>query len=169
MLKTSFTTSVSRLLRGSLLKSYVDKRLVNGLKIYFDAVVDIELEPVKYSLDRLNRAISPVYQGKVENIISEYTKMSGTETQMKFMGLVVMISIMTELKIYEIATRHAARGLDKYGISTQFLGKLVDGVDLIDSVSADPKLYLVEASKADIRYLEVGLKRLLGTEVDSIV
>lgn len=170
MLKQTLKTSASRLVRGSVLKGYVDKRLVNGLKVYLDAILCITTEPAQFPKPNLNKAISPVYQTKVERIISNYSKATGTEAQMKFMGMVVMTTIITELKLYEIATNFAPMGLEKFGISSMFLAKLQDGIDLIDAVDADFDAFLKkDVSKADLRYIEVGLKRLLDTEVDSIV
>lgn len=170
MLKTSFVNTVSRLLRGSTLKSYVDKRLVNGLKIYFDAVYQSAGDVKDLPKERLNKAISPMYQAKVEEIITTYTKSTNlSDDQMKFLGMVVMTCILTELKIYEIATVHSTHPIDKFGITAQFLIKLEEGVDLIDDVSSNFDAYAKEVGKSDIRYIEVGLKRLLDTEVDSIV
>lgn len=169
-IKRGLVTSINQFLKSPNLRTYVDKRVVNGMKIYVEDVVSSsEIETYKFSLASLNQAASIPGQTKVENILKKYKDCSGTEMQMKFISNVVLTVVIGHLKLHELSVIANSSGLELIGMTDVFIRKLQDVVQLTNDVESDFDSYMKEASKGDIRYIEVGLKRLLATEVDSIV
>lgn len=170
-IKNSLQVAINDFLKGSNLRSYMDKRVIGGAKRYFETVAKGSSEVVSFDLGResLNKSINSMGQTKVESVLKKYKSCQGTEGQMRFISSVVMTVVISHLKIHELACFLGKSSRDDLGLTDTFLIKLQSSVDMIDDVEGNFDAYLKEVSKGDIRYIEVGLKRLLATEVDTIV
>ena len=73
------------------------------------------------------------------------------------------------LKLFEIKVYLSDSYAKVYGLTDAFLLKLQDGVSLIDDLDSNFDAYIKTVDKGDLRYIEMGLKRLLATQIDAIV
>jgi hypothetical protein len=168
-LKTSLVTDINRLVKGTALKDYIDKRIVAGLRSYFETISKLYVPDYTFSKNALNKACGRVYQQKLENIIKTYENTTATKEQKQYLAYCVVVCILTMLKLFEIKVYLSDSNAKVYGLTDAFLLKLQDGVSLIDDLDGNFDAYIKTVDKGDLRYIEMGLKRLLATQIDAIV
>lgn len=169
-LARNMSTVIDRFLRDAKLRSYVDKRLVSGVKKYYEFIEDNQTYSSKgFKSQILNKMTTVKSQQRIVQIINSYESLSESKEKMQFVSYVMLIAIITQLKVEELDIMQSKSDLNEMGISTAFIAKLGNGSDMIDDMASDFNAYVKEVSKSDLRYLEVGLKRLLASEVDSVI
>ena len=172
MIKSSLEVTISMFLKSSNIRSYLDRRLLGGLKDYYVSILKEKdnMGYIKTGNGSVDKFISNTGQGKVENILKKYSKCSGSDDSMKFITSVVVTALLAHLKVHEISIYLSGSSRENIGLSDTFVMKLQSSVDLVDDLDSDFDSYLnIIPSKGDLRYLDIGLKRLLATEVDKIV
>lgn len=171
-IRRDLVVSINNFLKGPNLRSYMDKRLISGLKQYFTDIANqsTNVKVINTGKSSIDKFISAVGQSTINSILSKYSKCTGSDTQMKFISGVVAVVVLSHLKVHELSIYLNYNRKEDIGLSDTFIMKLQSSVDLANDLEANFDDYLSkEPSKGDLRYIDVGLKRLLATEVDSIV
>lgn len=170
VIKTDLENSIHKVLRSSQLRGCVNHRLTSGTVKYLDSITILKESNYRFSKQQLNLVINSQYQTKLKKIIKEFEDLDGwSKEEMEFLGYTLITCIITFLKVVELQCVLATQNARYFGISDVMLNKLCEGVDLIDDLATDMKSFKIKASKGDIRYLEMGLKRLLASAVDDVI
>lgn len=164
------STNIELLLKEPMMKSYIDKRIVSGIRVYYDKLSARNHKDVSFSKPMLNRALTPVYCNKLVNVIKQYKRLSGqSDDVMAFYSYCVATAITTMLKIVELGDYISGNESGDMFIGPELMNKMVGGVSLIEDLDSNFSAYAIAPKKADLRYLEMGLKRLMLSQMDAVV